>query len=157
MTDEKGQPASNKSAPPPAYLLLAMVVMAILHSLLPVRQVVLFPWRLAGMMPLLLGLIVNLAADSLFKQHGTTVKPFQKPTFLVTGGVYRVSRNPMYLGFVLILLGLAILMGSLTPLFVVPLFAVVMEVVFIRTEEHVMEATFGKSWLAYKAKVRRWI
>jgi len=63
----------------------------------------------------------------------------------------------MYLGFMLILAGIAVFMGSLTPYAVVVVFAVLMEVVFIRVEERMLEQKFGEAWLAYKAKVRRWI
>jgi protein-S-isoprenylcysteine O-methyltransferase Ste14 len=142
---------------PPAYLLSAIVAMALLHLALPLRQVAAFPGRLVGVLPLLLGLGLNVAADARLKRHRTTVKPFEKPASLVTTGVYRVTRNPMYLGFVLILLGVAILMGSLSAFFIIPPFAVLMEVVFIRREERMMEAALGREWLAYRAKVRRWI
>jgi protein-S-isoprenylcysteine O-methyltransferase Ste14 len=150
-------PVFTKRLQPPTYLLFGILTMAAFDVLLPSRQVVAFPWRFVGIVPLVLGLTLNLAADRLLKQYRTTVKPSDEPTSLVTTGVYQVSRNPMYLGFVLILLGIAILMGSLSPFFIVPPFAVLMDVVFIRTEEHMMDATFGENWLAYKAKVRRWI
>jgi len=63
----------------------------------------------------------------------------------------------MYLGMVLILLGISILLGSLTPFIVVAAFAVIMEVVFIKAEEQMMEETFGLEYLEYKQKARKWI
>jgi protein-S-isoprenylcysteine O-methyltransferase Ste14 len=63
----------------------------------------------------------------------------------------------MYLGFVLALIGLAILLGSLAPFFVIPVFALVIDRVFIQVEEIMLEAKFGQVWVEYKAKVRRWI
>jgi protein-S-isoprenylcysteine O-methyltransferase Ste14 len=150
-------PTTGKRMLPPVYLLLAMVMMALLHQVLPWRQVVAFPWRLVGILPLVLGLALNVTADARLKQYRTTVKPFEKPAALVTTGVYRMTRNPMYLGFVLILLGVALLLGSLSAFFIIPPFAVVMEVVFIRREERMMDATFSREWLAYRARVRRWI
>ena len=157
MTTGKNQPASMKKPLPPTYLLSAIVLMTILHFLFPWRDILTGLWRLLGVVPFLIGLIMNLAADRLFKQHETTVKPFEKSAFLIVSGVYRVSRNPMYLGFVLVLLGIATIMGSLSPWIVVPVFAVLMDVVFIQTEERMMAAEFGESWLAYKARVRRWL
>jgi protein-S-isoprenylcysteine O-methyltransferase Ste14 len=157
MTVPREAPGASKKTLPPVYLLLAMVMMALLHLVLPLRQVVVFPWRLVGILPLVLGLALNVTADARLKQHGTTVKPFERPAALVTTGVYRMTRNPMYLGFVLILLGVALLLNSLSAFFLIPAFAVVMEVVFIRREERMMEATFGREWFAYRAKVRRWI
>jgi len=61
----------------------------------------------------------------------------------------------MYLGFVLILLGVAIFLGSLTPYIVVLGFVILMDVVFIRTEEQMLQSTFGEDWMQYKNKVRR--
>ena len=157
MTTGQNQPASMKKPLPPTYLLSAIVLMTILHFLFPWRHILTGLWRLLGVVPFLTGLTMNLAADRLFKQHETTVKPFEKSTFLIVSGVYRISRNPMYLGFVLVLLGIATIMGSLSPWIVVPVFAVLMDVVFIQTEERMMAAEFGESWLAYKARVRRWL
>jgi protein-S-isoprenylcysteine O-methyltransferase Ste14 len=157
MTVPREAPGIRKRMLPPVYLLSAMVMMALLHRVLPWRQVVTLPWRLVGVLPLVLGLALNVTADARLKQYRTTVKPFEKPAALVTTGVYRMTRNPMYLGFVLILLGVALLLGSLSAFFIIPPFAVVMEVVFIRREERMMDATFSREWLAYRARVRRWI
>jgi len=63
----------------------------------------------------------------------------------------------MYLGMVLILSGLAIFMGSLTPFIVIVIFAVLMEVVFIRTEEQMLAQQFGEVWNVYTDKVRKWV
>jgi protein-S-isoprenylcysteine O-methyltransferase Ste14 len=63
----------------------------------------------------------------------------------------------MYLGFVLLLVGIAILLGSLTPFAVVILFGIAMEKLFIETEEKMLEAKFGSQWAEYKISVRRWL
>jgi steroid 5-alpha reductase family enzyme len=81
-----------------------------------------------------IGVSLNLMADAVFKREQTTVKPFEKSTALVVTGVFQISRHPMYLGMVLILLGIAILMGTLTPLIVVVIFGILMELVFVRAE-----------------------
>ena len=152
------QPPVKKRGPmPPAYLLAAIVAMLALHLTLPGMNVVPFPWNFLGIVPFVIGLALNLTADLAFKKHGTTVKLFEESSALVTGGVFRVSRNPMYLGFVLVLLGIGVFMGSLVPLGVVPVFAVVMQCVFITAEEKMLEETFGERWLAYRSKVRRWM
>lgn len=131
--------------------------MGLLHFLLPVATFIAYPYNLAGGVPLVLGIILNLLADAALKRVGTTVKPFEESTALITDGVFRISRHPMYLGMLLILLGLAILLGSLTPLIVVAGFAIAMELVFVRTEERMLEGWFGDAWLVYKKTVRRWI
>ena len=141
----------------PVYLFLAIVIMVLLHFLIPGSKVLALPWSLSGLMPISLGIGMNLVADSSFKKHETTVKPLEKPTALITTGPFRVSRHPMYVGFVLVLFGIALLMGSLTPYAAVFVFAVFMDIVFIRLEEKELEDTFGEAWFEYKRKVRRWI
>ncbi|MEJ2574231.1 MAG: isoprenylcysteine carboxylmethyltransferase family protein [Gammaproteobacteria bacterium] len=142
---------------PPGYLLIAIVIMLALHFSFPMEALLYYPLNLAGAIPLLVGIILNIMADKLIKQHNTTVKPFQESSALITSGTYRICRHPMYLGMVFILLGLAVLLGSWLSFLVLPVFAVVMELRFVRVEERMLEQKFGKSWLAYKQRVRRWI
>jgi len=147
----------NKSVLPPTYLFVAIVIMLVLHFLFPGAKLITLPWNLLGAVPLVLGIAMNLIADRAFKKVGTTVKPYEESTTLITEGVFRMSRHPMYVGFVLILFGIAIFVGSLTPYAVILIFAILMGVVFIRVEERMLEETFGETWMEYKKKVRRWI
>jgi protein-S-isoprenylcysteine O-methyltransferase Ste14 len=142
---------------PPTYLLVAILMMFGLDLFLPLGRLIPVPWNLICLMPLLLGIAINLVADKALRMSGTTVKPFLESTALVTQGVYRLSRHPMYLGFVLILVGVATLLGSLSPWLVLPIFILLMESVFIRVEERMLGEKFGEDWLAYKKKVHRWI
>ena len=142
---------------PPTYLLLAIAIMLAFRFLFPMAIVLKIPWTIAGVLPLAVGLGLNLVADRDFKKHQTTVKPFEESSTLITTGVYRRSRNPMYLGFVLILIGVAVFLGSLTPFAVVVIFPMLMEVVFIRPEETMLEQQFGEICVGYKKQVRRWI
>ena len=142
---------------PPTYLLLSIATMVLLHFLLPVSKITPYPWNLLGVLLLIIGGSLNLIADAAFKREQTTVKPFEKSTALVVSGVFTISRHPMYLGMVIILLGIAILMGTLTPLIVVVIFGILMEFIFIKTEERMLEEQFGEAWLAYKKKVRKWV
>ena len=142
---------------PPVYLCLSIAMILLLHFLVPGTRVLPFPWNLLGIIPLVLGIVMNLVADKSFKKNETTVKPLEESTALVTDGVFRFSRHPMYLGFLLILLGIASLMGSLTPFVIVFGFAIFMHIVFMAFEEKKLEETFGEVWLEYKKKVRQWI
>ena len=142
---------------PPTYFLVAIVVAVALHFLVPIRQLLHFPWRLAGIAPLLIGIVLNLVADQSFKRHNTTVKPFEESSDLVTDGIFSITRNPMYLGMTLILLGIAALLGSATPLVVVIVFLVLFDRVFITPEEIMLEETFGDDFRRYRKRVRKWI
>jgi protein-S-isoprenylcysteine O-methyltransferase Ste14 len=147
----------GKKILPPTYVLIAIVIMVVLHLLFPVMVIIALPWNVIGLLPLLLGIGINLMADNALRKAGTTVKPFEESSALVTSGVYRISRHPMYFGFVLILVGVAVMLGSLMPFLVISIFAVLIDTVFIRVEERMLEDKFGRAWLDYKRQVRRWI
>jgi protein-S-isoprenylcysteine O-methyltransferase Ste14 len=142
---------------PPVALLLAIILLAVVHFLLPGRRILTYPANLAGLLPLAVGVYLNLAADRLLKRHHTTVKPFQESTALLTKGVYGHTRNPMYLGFVFFLLGIALLLGSTGPLVIVALFPVLINLMYIRAEETMLRDRFGDEWVAYQARVRKWL
>ena len=146
-----------KKPMPPVFLFAAIILMAVLHFLLPWVSLHLPLRWIPGIALAFIGVALNVLADGLFKRHGTTVKPFQESSTLITEGVFRFSRHPMYLGMVLILAGLAFLMCSLTPWIVIVGFAVLVEFVFIRPEESMMESAFGDEYRRYKSRVRKWI
>ena len=147
----------QKKILPPTYLFIALMAMAVLHLVLPFRKIIPWPYHFAGVLPLIIGSVINVWSSRLFTKHQTTVKPFEPADGLVTEGPYRVSRHPMYLGMVLILAGCAILLRSLTPFFVVPVFAWLMETKFIRVEEQMMQESHGDAYREYEKRVRRWI
>jgi len=142
---------------PTTYLLIALIIIVLFHFVIPIIKLIPYPWNLLGLIPMVIGILINIIADGALRRVGTTVKPFQESTFLMTVSVYSISRHPMYLGFVVLLSGVAILLGSLSPWVIIPIFALLMEVVFIRVEERMLEKKFAATWLAYKKKVRRWI
>lgn len=155
---EGGRGEAARPGPlPPTYFLSSLVLMVLLHLLVPVTRLLGFPWTLLGLIPLIPGVWLNLLADRQFKQSGTTVKPHLDSRQLVTDGAYGMSRHPMYLGMTLILLGAWILLGTLSPLFVLPVFVVCMEALFIRPEERKMERTFEEDWARYRERVGRWL
>jgi protein-S-isoprenylcysteine O-methyltransferase Ste14 len=142
---------------PPSYFLASLVAVAVLHFLFPILAFQGLPWSLAGLVLVAAGVYLNLVADRLFKTHETTVKPFQESSSLVDAFPFSVSRNPMYLGMTAILLGIAFLLGTVGALVPALLFPVVMDFRFIRGEEEMMSATFGRAWDDYRARVRRWL
>jgi protein-S-isoprenylcysteine O-methyltransferase Ste14 len=146
-----------KKVMPPTYLLASMLLIILLHYFFPITTIVASPWNLLGLLPLVLGVLINIIADRDLKRAKTTVKPFQDSAALVTDGAYRISRHPMYLGFVLILAGISLLLGSASPFVVTILFAICMELLFIRNEEASLEEQFGQGWMQYKSRVRKWI
>jgi len=142
---------------PPTVFMSAIVLAVLLHFLFRVGAFLSFPWTLIGLLPIAAGSALNLLADRDFKQRETTVKPFETSSALVTSGVFSITRNPMYLGMTLILLGIALLLGSALPLIVVVAAAVVFDRTYISPEEKMLEHTFGDMFAQYRRKVRRWI
>jgi protein-S-isoprenylcysteine O-methyltransferase Ste14 len=142
---------------PTSYLFIALIIMLVLNFLIPIHMLIPAPWNLIGIIPLVIGILLNLFADGALHKGGTTVKPFQESAALITDSVYAISRHPMYLGFVLVLIGVAILLRSLSPWIIIPVFVVLIEVVFISGEEKMLAEKFGPTWIAYRKKVRQWI
>jgi protein-S-isoprenylcysteine O-methyltransferase Ste14 len=142
---------------PTTYLLIALLSCILLHFLIPIKYILILPLNLIGLLPLVFGIWINISADRAFKKSNTTVKPFEKSNTLIQDGVFRISRNPMYLGFVAILLGISLLLRSLSPYIVVLVFAILMELIFIRSEEKMLLDRFGDQWESYRTQVRKWI
>ena len=109
-------------------------------------------------LPLIIGgLLLDGAAAGYFRRLGTAVEPWKPSTVLATDGLYRFSRNPIYLGFAITYVGLAIAMDSvLTLALLIPCLFVVDRFV-IRREERYLSAKFGADYDAYRARVRRWL
>ena len=106
---------------------------------------------------IVLGLVIEGAAAGHFRRAGTAVEPWKPSTALVTGGIYRLTRNPIYVGFAVIYVGLAVGMDS--PLALAMLFPclIVIDRFVIVREEANLERKFGESYRAYKDKARRWL
>ena len=141
---------------PPVYFVAALAIMALLHYFLPVMTLWAAPWRYTGALLMLLSAGLGFWAVWLFRKADTGVVPFTPVKALVSHGPYRFTRNPMYLGMVGVLLGTAVLLGSLAPFFAIPLFIALIEWRFILAEEAMLVATFGEAYAEYKARVRRW-
>ncbi len=107
----------------------------------------------------LVGAFVSILGVVSFKRAKTTVNPMkpESSSSLVVAGIYRVTRNPMYLGFLLILLGWAAWLSNVLTLLPIMVFVIYMTVFQIRPEERALDALFGSEFAAYKKRVRRWI
>ena len=114
-------------------------------------------WRYGGYGLILLGFALAFIAMRQFHRAGTNVPRVQASTALVTHGIYRVSRNPIYLGLTATYLGVALAIGSVWSLaFTIPVLAI-MEFGVIRREERYLGEKFGAAYTDYRARVRRWL
>ncbi len=110
-------------------------------------------------MLLVAGISLALLGVLEFRKSSTTVDPRfpDKSSQLVTTGVYRISRNPMYLGFLVILLGWSLYLVNYIALLLLPAFVAYMTHFQIKPEERVMAQKFSGQFSGYTARVRRWI
>src|SRR5262245_34974962 len=107
---------------PPTYFIIFLLGMIGAHFLFPLLKVLSPPYNYLGILPIVIGLLLNLWSSNFFAKVGTTIKPFQESTYLATEGLFAYSRNPMYLGMFLVLIGVSILLGSLMPFLATPVF-----------------------------------
>jgi protein-S-isoprenylcysteine O-methyltransferase Ste14 len=142
---------------PPGWLCIALLASFALHHYLPLVQLLRPPLTWLGVPFICVGLAFAAGGVGAFRVAGTTVIPFAQATALVTSGVYRLTRNPMYLGLTLILAGSDWLLGSLGALLPLPLLVALLQGAYIRPEERFLEGIFGGDYALYKARVRRWI
>jgi protein-S-isoprenylcysteine O-methyltransferase Ste14 len=142
---------------PPAIFLAALLLQILAHYALPIADIIAWPWNLAGAIFIVAGFGITVYADLQFKRANTPVRPFETPRALVTGGVFSFTRNPMYLGLLAVLIGVALVLGSVTPFLVAPVFAWVIAVRFIPREEAALAEQFGEAYAEYRRRVRRWL
>ena len=134
-----------------------MLLITALHRYFPLLHVFTSPVTYAGIILIIAGICMSAWGANAFNKAGTPVIPFEQSTTLVTHGLYRYTRNPMYLGMMIILSGTWIFLGSLSPLFIIPVFFLFIQEVFIKHEEPFLENIFGDQYREYKSKVRRWL
>lgn len=145
--------------PPPLVFAVAAVLTWVVSALFPDLSV-----RFPGQIPLAgllvcLGLLPDILALKAFWQRKTTVNPMapDKTSALVTDGIYRLSRNPMYLGLACLLLGVSLYFGSLLSLVLFPAFLWYLTEFQIKPEENQLRRIFGAAYEDYCQNVRRWI
>ena len=145
--------------PPLAVALVAAVLMWLIASGTPAFSFQL-PWNLPLLPPLaFIGGVIAISGIVAFRYSKTTVNPMKpgEASTLVTSGVYRITRNPMYLGLLFLLTGWAFHLSNVLAFLPIPIFMVYMTRFQIIPEERALLAAFGEDYAAYCSKVRRWL
>jgi protein-S-isoprenylcysteine O-methyltransferase Ste14 len=146
----------SRILPPRLFVLLAVASVG-LGLLLPVVRWAGPPANLLGVPVAVAGLLLAVAGSRAFDRAGANIQTFEEPTALVTGGWFARTRNPMYLGFLIALLGTAVLVGSLSALLGPVGFFLAAQFHYVPFEEERMRETFGADYEEYARHVRRWI
>ena len=141
---------------PPVLAGLLLLGVLLLHLLGGHHHRFIHPHQLLGLLLVAAGVGLASYAAALFGGHATTRNPYGQPTEFITDAPYTFTRNPMYLGLTVILLGFAIFFGSPTMLIAPIVFYLVIDRMLIPQEEATMERLFEEQYLDYQRRVRRW-
>ncbi|MDO9034931.1 MAG: isoprenylcysteine carboxylmethyltransferase family protein [Methanoregula sp.] len=139
------------------YFIILLVLSVLLNFVFPVLVFLTPPSTYFGFLIIGFGFVLAFWSSSLFLKNATTLQPSEEPTLLVTSGPFRLSRNPIYLGMASILLGVAVLFGTLVTLAFPVIFVTLIEFFIIPGEERKLEKIFGEPYREYKKSVRRWM
>ena len=140
---------------PPLFAGVLLAGTLILHALFEHGDVA--PHQLLGLLLVAGGIGICFFAAALFQARDTTKNPYGEPSRFVVERPYTLTRNPMYLGITLALLGFAIFFNSAVMMLAPIGFFVALDQLVIPNEEAAMERLFGSQYLDYKARVRRWL
>ncbi|WP_440056091.1 methyltransferase family protein [Pseudoalteromonas sp. T1lg65] len=147
----------QKLLPPLLFMWFAILITVVCWATGSLHTLTL-PYSLFGIILIIIGLSLSISGKRLFKRLKTNIMTFDEPDVLVTEGVFKFTRNPMYLGFVVALLGVAVLTGAaISSLLLTALFALIVDRWYIAYEEQMMTNKFGPDYSCYCKKVRRWI
>lgn len=159
MAKRKQQDRPNTSfmVHPPVVALVFVLVAYFLGRFIPLPFVMPSVLRYVGAALVVVGVLLGLGAFLEFQKARTTLDPHGSTTQIVTSGVYRFTRNPIYLGFLLMIIGLPLYLGFVWGIVLAPLYIFLMNHLVIQHEEQYLERKFGDVYTSYTSRVRRWV
>ncbi|MCI0608986.1 MAG: isoprenylcysteine carboxylmethyltransferase family protein [Anaerolineae bacterium] len=143
--------------PPPILTIIFIVIAYVAKWTIPIPFVVPNILRNIGFGLIVVGFLLGIAAFLEFRKARTTVDPHGRVSSVVTSGIYRFTRNPIYLGFLLMLIGIPLNSGTYWGLILAPVFIYFINSSVIEREEAYLEKKFGDVYTSYKSRVRRWL
>lgn len=142
---------------PPGLFIFSIILAIIADRFWPIIKLITRPYSYIGILLMFSGLYLMVWGGMTMRAHRTTVEFRKSPTTLITIAPFNFSRNPGYLGQLLLVLGVAVLLGSLSPLFILLIDFLILNWIVLPIEEQNLEQTFGAQYLEYEKRVRRWI
>ena len=142
---------------PPLMVLAGLITQGAIAFFAPIEPMLVPLWQYIGIGVMLSAFVTILYLARGFSKNQTTILPDGEPSQLMEGGLFVVSRNPIYVAMALLLTGSGLAFGHLLALLVVPVFIVLVQQIWIVKEEENLEAAFGQHYRNYKMRVRRWL
>ena len=157
MAKELDHPNISPMVHPPIVALMFIVIAYFLGRFVPLAFAAPVVLRYIGLALTVVGFLLGLGAFLEFRKARTTLDPHESVKQLVTSGIYRFTRNPIYLGFLLMVIGLPLNSGLYWGIVLAPFYIFMMNRLIIQHEEAYLERKFGKTYTSYTAHVRRWL
>ena len=155
MTQHKDH--ANVKIPPPVLTLLLIIAAFLLARFVRLPFAVPTLVEYIGFALVVLGFLLGLGAVLAFRRAHTTLDPYHPVSSIVTSGIYGFSRNPIYLGFLLMVIGIPLNAGTYWGIILAPIFILLCNKLVIEHEEAYLEKRFGETYTSYKSSVRRWL
>jgi len=157
MVDGKDKKGAAVRFSPPLIFVILIFAGGLAGYYWPVGMGVPASFQIVGFALIVFGVAIAFMVNSVFKRADTAIEPWKPTTNIVTTGVYRWSRNPIYTGFCLVNMGIGISANNFWIFVSFIPGAILVYIIAIAKEESYLEGKFGEEYLAYKAKVRRWL
>lgn len=157
MTTKPNKARANFKLPPPLLGLVHIVIAVVLARLIPLPWVAPPFLQTLGFLLVIVGFLLGIGAAMAFRRARTTMNDQGSTARLVTFGIYRFTRNPIYLGFLFMLIGIPLNAGSYWGLLLTPFMIFMFDKFVIIPEEKYLFKRFGEEYSTYQSRVRRWV
>jgi protein-S-isoprenylcysteine O-methyltransferase Ste14 len=158
MTEKhKDSPAINKYVHPPIVAMFYIIVAILLGRFVPLVSELSIMIRNIGFGFVVVGFLFGLAAFLEFRKAKTTILPHGSASNIISSGIFRFTRNPIYLGFLFMVIGFPLNYGSIWGIVAALFFVTTMNRLVIEKEEAYLEKKFKEQYTSYKSSVRRWL
>jgi protein-S-isoprenylcysteine O-methyltransferase Ste14 len=141
---------------PPVFVLISLILIVGFYFFMPGFNIIPFPFNFLGILVAFPGFALTGKTWELFRHHQTSLY-IEKSSALITEGIFAKTRNPMYCGMFMVLLGVSVCFMNVFSMLIPFLFIAIIRIAFIPVEEKMMCDVFGQAYLDYKQKVRRWV
>jgi protein-S-isoprenylcysteine O-methyltransferase Ste14 len=157
MANEQDRPNISPMVHPPIVALMFIALAYFLARFVPIPLIAPANLQYTGLALTFVGFLLGVGAFIEFRKAHTTLDPHGSVKQLVTSGIYRFTRNPIYLGFLLMVIGLPLNSGLYWGIILAPFYILMMNRLIIQHEEAYLERKFGKAYTSYTSRVRRWL